>query len=201
MGEPRAASSWFAEATVASMPGTHARNLQVAQVPSTSRISSTPRAANSNRTLSSMRARHGTSANFVGSPLRFEAMRAHAKTARPPEATTASATEAARSSSSGASGMSASVGHTVVQAPHATHRSLSRASTLSFAPTASVRHASVHFRHEEWRLRTTVQRSGARNTALLSRASATSTMSMRLGMPILPGTTPRARAARRACSR
>ena len=183
------------------MPGTQARNLQVAQVPSTSRMSSTPRAASSNSTLSSMRARHGTSANFVGSPLRFEAMRAHANTARPPEATTASATAAARSSSRGASGMSASVGHTVVQAPHATHRSLSRASTLSFAPTASVGHASVHFRHEEWRLRTTVQRSDAKNTALLSRASATSTMSMRLGMPILPGTTPRARAARRACSR
>ena len=130
--------SSFAEATVASMPGTFERNLHVAHVPSTSTISSTPRAARPSSTLSSMRARQGTSAYFAGSARRFDAMRAHANTAFPPVAATADATLEARSSSSGRNGMSASTGHTVVQAPHATHPSPSSSNTLLAANTEPV---------------------------------------------------------------
>ena len=182
--EPCAAMSSFAEATVASMPGTFERNLHVAHVPSTSTISSTPRAARPSSTLSSMRARQGTSAYFAGSARRFDAMRAHANTAFPPVAATADATLEARSSSSGRNGMSASTGHTVVQAPHATHPSPSSSNTLLAANTEPVGQASAHFAHDAWRLRTTTQRSLARYTAFDSSASATSTMSTRFGMPI-----------------
>ena len=117
---PCACIRLFAEAMVSSTPGDVALNLQVLQHPSTSTMSVAPTAAKPSSTLSSTRARQGTSANLCGSARPFDAMRAHAMTARPSRAAMASAAACSSASSAGRTGISASVGHTTVQAPHAT---------------------------------------------------------------------------------
>ena len=178
---PCVANSVLADSTVASMPGTHARYLHVAQLPSTRTTSCTPRAASAKSTLSSILAKQGTVAYLSGSPSRRAAMRAHANTAMPSAASVAAAMDAAKSPSSGSRGMSASVGHTVVQAPHATQAPESSDTSLPPTLTASTGQACTHFLHEEWRLRTATHRSEATRTALLSSASAISTMSARFG--------------------
>ena len=170
-----------------------------------------------------MRARQGTDTYLSGSPSRRAAMRAHANTERlPPSARVASAAALASSTSAGSTGTSASVGQTTVQAPQETQASASIFTLLSPTEIASATHASMHLRHDEWRLRTATQRFSTTRTDLPPSASATSAMSERFGiLGSLPFAGPapaarrhpldgeasppspclRAHAAHRACSR
>ena len=128
-------------------------------------------------------------------------MRAHAMTAVPSAAVHAARARCSSSSSVGESETSASVGQTVVHAPHPTHSPGSTAILLYPSETAPAMHASTHSRHVDLRCRTAAHRCGTTSTCSVCSDSAISMMSDSFGIgPPLPSSAYARSESSSACS-